>query len=255
MKLDRVIAVRNSKTVYRDGDKCIKVFNRPGYSPSQVLGEALNQSCVGEAGLCVPEICGVTQIEGKWAIVSRYIRGKTLDQLIKANRPARKELTELFVGLQMQMHSLHCPMPFSLRDKLDAKISSSALSACIRYGLRERLKAMPEHSKLCHGDFDPSNIIISDDGMPYIIDWAHAASGNASADAARTYLLLWLSGDIDGAQRYLDIFCEKSGTPMEYVREWMPIVAAAESTRGNEKQRELLLSWVEEINQKRNKNN
>ena len=27
MKLDRVIAVRNSKAVYRDGDRCIKVFN------------------------------------------------------------------------------------------------------------------------------------------------------------------------------------------------------------------------------------
>ena len=27
MKLDRIIAVRNNKTIYRDGDKCIKVFN------------------------------------------------------------------------------------------------------------------------------------------------------------------------------------------------------------------------------------
>ena len=27
MKLDRVIAVRNNKTIYRDGDKCVKVFN------------------------------------------------------------------------------------------------------------------------------------------------------------------------------------------------------------------------------------
>ena len=26
MKLDRVIAVRNRKTVFRDGDKCVKVF-------------------------------------------------------------------------------------------------------------------------------------------------------------------------------------------------------------------------------------
>ncbi len=26
MNLDRVIAVRNTKTVYRDGDKCIKVL-------------------------------------------------------------------------------------------------------------------------------------------------------------------------------------------------------------------------------------
>ena len=27
MNLDRVIAVRNNKTIYRDGDRCIKVFN------------------------------------------------------------------------------------------------------------------------------------------------------------------------------------------------------------------------------------
>ena len=27
MKLDRVIAVRNNKTVYRDGEKCVKVFD------------------------------------------------------------------------------------------------------------------------------------------------------------------------------------------------------------------------------------
>ena len=27
MKLDRVIAVRNNKTIYRDGDRCVKVFN------------------------------------------------------------------------------------------------------------------------------------------------------------------------------------------------------------------------------------
>ena len=26
MKLDRVIAVRNNKTIYRDGDVCVKVF-------------------------------------------------------------------------------------------------------------------------------------------------------------------------------------------------------------------------------------
>ena len=28
MKLDKVIAVRKAKTIYRDGDRCIKVFNK-----------------------------------------------------------------------------------------------------------------------------------------------------------------------------------------------------------------------------------
>ena len=43
MKLDRVIAVRNNKTVYRDGDKCVKVFNESD-SKSDVLNDALNQA-------------------------------------------------------------------------------------------------------------------------------------------------------------------------------------------------------------------
>ena len=43
MKLDRVIAVRNNKTIYRDGDRCVKVFNED-YSKADVLNEALNQA-------------------------------------------------------------------------------------------------------------------------------------------------------------------------------------------------------------------
>ena len=76
MKLDRVIAVRNNKTIYRDGDKCIKVFSTE-YSKSDVLNEALNQARIEETGLNIPRILEVTMIDGKWAIVSEFIKGKT----------------------------------------------------------------------------------------------------------------------------------------------------------------------------------
>ena len=36
MKLERVIAVRNNKTIYRDGDRCVKVFD-DHYSKADVL--------------------------------------------------------------------------------------------------------------------------------------------------------------------------------------------------------------------------
>ena len=46
MNLERVIAVRNSKTLYRDGmSKVIKVFDE-NYSKVDVLNEALNQEMV-----------------------------------------------------------------------------------------------------------------------------------------------------------------------------------------------------------------
>jgi tRNA A-37 threonylcarbamoyl transferase component Bud32 len=103
---------------------------------------------------------------------------------------------------------------------------------------------MPKHNKVCHGDLCPSNIIITEDKTPYVIDWAHATQGNASEDVARTYLLFCLNGENEKADRYLDIFCKKSDTAKQYVQKWMPIVAASQSVKGNEKEREFLMSWI-----------
>ena len=47
-----------------------------------------------------------------------------------------------------------------------------------------------------------------------------------------------------GFENYLDLFCLKSDTAKQYVQKWMPIVAASQSVKGNEKEREFLLSWV-----------
>lgn len=246
MNLDKIIAVRNRKTVYRDGDRCLKVFNEE-YSKADVLNEALNQARVEETGLHIPKILEVTMIDKKWAIISEFIKGKTLSQLMSENPDKKDEYLEQFVALQLEMHSKTCPMLNKLKDKMNRKISQTDLSATVRYDLHTRLEAMPKHNKLCHGDFNPSNIIITDDGTPYIIDWSHATQGNASADAARTYLLFWLNGDIDGAKKYLKLFSDKSNTAIQYVQKWMPIVAASQSVKGNAAEREFLYSWIDVV--------
>ena len=246
MKLDRVIAVRNNKTIYRDGDKCVKVFNEE-YSKADVLNEALNQARIEETGLNIPKILEVTMIDGKWAIVSEYIKGKTLQQLMDEDAEKKDEYIEKLVDIQLEVQSKVCPLLNKLKDKMNRKISQSEIDATTRYDLHTRLEGMPKHNKVCHGDFNPSNIIIAEDGTAYILDWSHATQGNASADAARTYLLFWLHGDIEGAKKYLDLFCEKSNTAKQYVQKWMPIVAASQSVKGNEKEREFLLSWVDVV--------
>ena len=243
MKLDRVIAVRNNKTIYRDGDRCIKVFNAE-YSKADVLNEALNQARIEETGLKIPRVLEVTMIDGKWAIVSEFIKGKTLAQLIEEDADNKAEYINLLVDLQMGVHAKTCPLLNKLKDKMSRKIAETDLDATTRYDLHTRLEGMPKHNKVCHGDFNPSNIIISEDGTPYILDWSHATQGNASADVARTYLLFWLNGDSEGAELYLDTFCRKSDTAKQYVQKWMPIVAASQSVKGNESERELLMTWV-----------
>ena len=105
-------------------------------------------------------------------------------------------------------------------------------------------RSVPTHTKLCHGDFNPSNIIIKDDGSAYILDWSHATQGNASADAAKTYLIFKIAGKDDIAEKYMNLFCKKSDTAKQYVQNWLPIIAAAQLVKGNPEEKEFLLNWT-----------
>ena len=211
MKLENVIAKRPTKTLYRDGDRTIKLFDE-NYSKADVLNEALNQARVEETDLNIPRLHEVTKIDGKWAIVLDYIEGKTLAQMMEEEPEKKNEYIELLVDIQMQIHTKRVPLLTRIKDKMNRKIDQTDLDATTRYELHTRLASMPKHNKVCHGDLDASNIIITPDGKPYIIDWAHVTQGNAAADAARTYLLYCLAGDREGAEFYLNTFCKKSDT-------------------------------------------
>jgi len=246
MKFDNVIYNNDGKTIYRDGNLCIKVFDTH-YSKADVLNEALNQARVEETGLNTPKLREVLTVDGKWAIVYDYIEGTSLDKLMEKNPDKLDEYLELFVDLQMKAHAATCPMLNKLKDKMNRKISEADLDATTRYELHTRLEGMPKHKKVCHGDFNPANIIITPEGEAYIIDWAHATQGNASADVARTYLLFCLKGDEALAKKYLDLFCKKSDTARQYVQKWMPIVAASQSVKGKPEEREFLLKWADVV--------
>ncbi len=243
MELKEIIAVRPTKTVYRDGDLTIKVFNED-FSKADILNEALNIARVEQTGINIPAVKAVTMVEGKWAIVTDYIEGKTLAQLMSENPDKEDEYIEKFVDIQLEMHSHQAPMLTKLWDKMQRKISETDFDATTRYDLHTRLDSLPKHHKLCHGDFNPSNIIIKDDGTAYIIDWSHATQGNASADVARTYLLFNLQGKKELAEKYLNLFCKKSDTAKQYVQKWLPIVAASQTVKGNKEEREFLNGWV-----------
>ena len=246
MKLDNIIAVRPGKTVYKDGDKCIKVFDE-NYSKSGILNEALNQARIEETELNIPKILEITMIDGKWAIIEEFIEGKSIAELMKEDPENYDKYLEQFVDIQMEVHSQKSPLLNKLKDKMNRKISEAKLDATTRYELHTRLEGMPKHNKVCHGDFDPSNVIVTPDGKHYIIDWAHATQGNASADVARTYLLFCLEGKEEIAKKYINIFCAKSDTAKQYIQKWMPIVAASQSVKEKEHEQELLLSWVDVV--------
>ncbi len=243
MNFDQIIAQRAHKTVYRDGDRALKVFD-DSFRKADILNEALNMARVEETGLKVPRLLEVSVVDGRWAIASEFIEGKTLSQLMQEHPEKHGEYMDRFVALQLDIHRHTCPMLNTLTEKMQHKISDAALDATTRYELHTRLAAMPVHRKVCHGDFRPSNVIITPEDEAYVIDWSHVTQGNASADAARTYLVFYLRGKEKEAEEYLNLFCKKSDTARQYVQKWIPIVAASQSVKGLPEEKEILLRWA-----------
>ena len=246
MKKENIVAERPGKKLYRDGDKLVKLFDR-GYSKADILNEALNQARVEETDLNIPKIQAVSTVDGKWSITMDYIEGTTLEQLMEQNPGKTDEYLDLFVDVQMNIHSKRVPMLNFLTEKMNRKISAAELDATTRYDLHTRLNGMKRHFKLCHGDYNPSNVIITKDGTPYVIDWAHATQGNAAADVARTYLLFYLQGKNELGDKYLKLFCKKSDTAVQYVQKWIPIVAASRLVKAPDEEKEFLKRWIDVV--------
>ena len=127
MKFETILAERKNKVIYKDGDKTIKVFDE-SFPKSDILNEALNQARVEETGLNIPSLQEVTKIDGKWAIISDYIEGKTLAQLMEENPEKTDEYLELFVNLQMEVLSKKAPLLNKLKDKMQRKFPKQVLT-------------------------------------------------------------------------------------------------------------------------------
>ena len=231
-KKKTVLVKRPNKEIYVMDGKLYKQFDK-SFKKSDILNEAINQARIEEAGLPIPKIYDVNINEsGTYSIVMEYIESKT------------DEYMRLFVEIQRDMHKYNVPLLNRTKEKFTRKLYDANIDGNTKYELQMRLNGMPTHFKLCHGDYDPSNIIITDDGKYYILDWSHATTGNGSADASRTYLLFKLKGRDDLAEKYMELYCELNNTTRHYVSKWLPIVAASQSVKGKPEEREFLMKWA-----------
>lgn len=246
LNLNNPIAERRTKTVYKDNNKTIKLFIE-NYSKADILNEALNQARVEEGtSLNVPKLLAVTMINNRWALVSEHIEGKTLEKLMEENPEKIDEYLNRFVEIQLDILNYNVPLLNQIKEKYKRKINSSeTIDYNTKYELLQRLDGMKTHTKLCHGDFNPSNVVITENNEAYIIDWAHVTQGNASADSANTYLLFSMSNKKEIAEKYLNLFAEKSGIEKSNIQRWIPIVAAAQKDKKNIEEQELLDKWID----------
>ena len=244
-----VLKKRSDKVVYRDGERVIKVFGA-GKPASDVFNEAMNTSRVHEVGIAVSRSLEVSLVEGGvhegcWALANSYVPGKTLyDAWL--DEPSRfDEYLEAFVDLQLEVQGHRAPLLNRQKEKLTRMISATKgmIDATTRYDLHVRVESMRGDVCVCHGDFIPSNVIEGEDGVLAVCDWSHVTAGTPEVDAAMTYLLFALKYP-ENAERYLDLYCWKADVDRQVVEWWLPVVAAAELSRGFKNNEEFYKQWV-----------
>ncbi len=164
MENKKLIVKRSYKDVYQCDEGIVKVFEKE-HPKADVFNEALNTSRVEATGLDIPKVKEVAEIDGKWALVIEYKEGETLEARMESDSQNLEKYMEEFVDLQLEMHGKKAPLLNKLKDKLARQINSlKEIDATTRYELMTRLESMPKHDKLCHGDFNPSNVICGKDG-------------------------------------------------------------------------------------------
>lgn len=225
-----------------------KIFDK-SFSRAQVFYEAMLQTKAEEAGVRVPKIYGIEPIDDRLAIMSEYIEGKTITQLLEENPTKTDYYLDIMVKTQLSVHECIVSDIKKLKHKITRELkANTTLDDIKKYELETRLASMPEHNKLCHGNFGPENVVIDEMDKVIVLDWVAATRGNSGADAAKTYLKLTLIST-EMAEKYITLFCEKSGEDRQYVYEWLPLVAACCLNEKNisEREKAVLYSWLDVV--------
>lgn len=225
-----------------------KIFDK-SFSRAQIFYEAMLQTKAEEAGVRVPKIYGIEPIDDRLAITSEYIEGKTIAQLMEEYPTKTDYYLDIMVKTQLSVHEHTVADIKKLKHKIARELkANTVLDDIKKYELETRLASMPEHNKLCHGNFGPENVVIDEMDKIIVLDWVAATRGNSGADVARTYLKLTLIST-EMAEKYITLFCEKSGEDRQYVYEWLPLIAACclNEKHLSENEKAVLYSWLDVV--------
>lgn len=202
--------------------------------------EARIAHVIHDSGLPVPAVGEIIHVNDRNGLVYQRVDGDPMWTMLSRKPWRLFHYGQRGAELHAKIHTstIEADIP-SQRQRLIHKIhDADALPAQLRSKALTALDTLPEGERLCHGDFHPGNILITERGE-IIIDWIAATLGNPLADLARTTIIALGAADCQ-VQNPLEkavirifhvvyirnYFKLRPGGRDEYNR-WLPIVAAA----------------------------
>jgi thiamine kinase-like enzyme len=157
-----------------------------------------------------------------------YVVGESVGELLLNNLSKAEHYISICVSIQQKIHAISVSSDEiePMEERLYRQINSiHDLDEKQKGNILKKLDSITFEPRLCHGDFHPFNLIMSN-GDVKIIDWVDASSGDIRADVFRTYLL-YSQNSVELAEMYLHIYCKKTGLLRDEIFQWAPIISAA----------------------------
>ncbi len=201
--------------------------------------------------LLVPAVGSVVTVGDRYGLVYEQVEGQSLSNFVLETRPhpivaCARRLAELHAAIHAVSAAGALMALPAQRERLRRAIhGAGGLSDPLRKAARQALASLSDDEpRLCHGDFHPANVLLTNSGKAIVIDWHDATRGNSLADVARTSLLLRVGtappsvltdSEYETArqafheayiERYFELRPEVGDRHAELGR-WLPVIAAA----------------------------
>lgn len=240
MKKGKLIGLGNTAKIYEWGENSvIKLFNE-GYPKDAIEKEFYNAIAVRDMDFAKAKVDEIIVYGNSVGIIYDKIHGESLlEWLMKTGDldKCSQYMSDLHKSI---IHNSTKSVP-NYKDFLRNNIlnAESISSVEKEEGLR-LLAQLPEGDVLCHGDFHPGNIIISN-GTPIVIDFMNVCFGDFLYDIARTVFLIQYtpvpkgSDNIDELLYFKRVLVELYLKQMNFTREIIePYLAVIKIARKGE---------------------
>lgn len=222
---------------YHD-DIILRIY--PGdYASEKASREFYGMKKLYSAGFPVPEVFVLEHdisFFGKPFILMKKIDGKLIGRVFnESSHEAQKKLLTLFCSIFVLLHKLDWESfvedpslfktgdPYSfIRNELARAYSTVKhfgmldIAQPILKWLEDRILSVPcERFSIVHGDYHPYNIILTDDGTAYVIDWTNINVADFRTDLAWTLLLTSTYGNPSAYSSILNEYENISGKKVE----------------------------------------